>query len=146
MFHHTDRLFRMTIQNISVEATIERVKTLIAEEKDLSPALKSSLEVLLLLVTLLVNRLGLNSTNSSKPPSMDPLRQKKPRGKAGRKPGGQKGRSGTTLQQIPDPDEIIVLPVDRSILPQGNYRAAGYEARQVIDLKITRVVTEYRAE
>src|SRR3990170_7887126 len=72
MFHHTDRLFRMTIQNISVEATIERVKTLIAEEKDLSPALKSSLEVLLLLVTLIVNRLGLNSKNSSKPPSMDP--------------------------------------------------------------------------
>ena len=32
MLHHTDRLFRMTIQNISVEATIERVKTLIAEE------------------------------------------------------------------------------------------------------------------
>jgi transposase len=136
----------MTIQNISVDATIERVKTLIAEEKDLSPALKSSLEVLLLLVTLLMNRLGLNSTNSSKPPSMDPHRQKKPRGKAGRKPGGQPGRSGTTLQQVPDPDEIKVLPVDRSILPQGKYREAGYEARQVIDLKITRVVTEYRAE
>src|SRR3972149_5150823 len=76
MLHHTDRLFRMTIQNISVEATIERVKTLIAEEKELSPALKSSLEALLHLVTLIVSRLGLNSKNSSKPPSMDPNRRK----------------------------------------------------------------------
>ncbi len=136
----------MTIQDISVDATIDRVKTLIAEEKKLSPALKSSLEVLLLLVTLLVNRLGLNSKNSSKPPSMDPNRQKKPRGKGGRKPGGQKGRSGTTLQPVPDPDEIKSLPVDRSLLPRGSYQEVGYEARQVIDLKISRVVTEYRAE
>ena len=125
----------MTIQNISVEATIERVKTLIAEEKNLSPALKSSLEVLLLLVALIVNQLGLNSKNSSKPPSMDPNRQKKPRGKGGRKPGGQQGRSGTTLQPVPDPDEIKILPVDRSVLPRGRYQEAGYESRQVIDLK-----------
>jgi transposase len=91
----------MTIQNISVEATIERVKTLIAEEKEMSPALKASLEVLLFLVPLLVNRLGLNSKNSSKPPSMDPNRQKKPRGKDGRKPGGQKGRTGATCLHRP---------------------------------------------
>lgn len=146
MLHHTDRLFRMTIQNISVEATIERVKTLIAEEKEMSPALKASLEMLLFLVPLLVNKLGLNSTNSSKPPSTDPNRQKKPRGKDGRKPGGQKGRSGTTLSPVPDPDEIKVLPVDRSILPRGHYQEAGHEVRQVIDLNISRVVTEYRAE
>ena len=136
----------MTMRNINVEATIERVKTLIAEEKELSPALRSSLEVLLLLVTLLVNRLGLNSKNSSKPPSMDPNRAKKPRGQGGRKPGGQEGRSGTTLQPVPDPDEIKILPVDRNTLPRGRYRKTGYEARQVIDLKISRVVTEYRAE
>src|SRR3989304_718453 len=136
----------MTKKNKNGEATIERVKTLIAEEKELSPALKSSLEVLLLLVTLIVNRLGLNSKNSSKSPSMDPNRRKKPIGQGGRKPGGQQGRSGTTLQPVPDPDEIKVLPVDRRALPRGRYKEAGYEARQVIDLKISRVVTEYRAE
>lgn len=136
----------MTIQDINIDTAIDRVKTLIAEEKDLSPALKSSLEVLLLLVTLLVNRLGLNSKNSNKPPSMDPNRPKKPGGKGGRKPGGQKGRSGTTLQPVLDPDKIKSLPVDRSLLPRGRYKAVGYEARQVIDLKTTRVVTEYRAE
>ena len=136
----------MTIQNISIEATVERIKTLIAEEKGLSPALKSSLEVLLLLVTLIVNKLGLNSRNSSKPPSMDPNRLKKPRGQGNRKPGGQQGRCGATLQQVPDPDEVELLTVDRSTLPRGRYQKAGYESRQVIDLKISRVVTEYRAE
>ena len=104
----------MTVNNIDVEATIERVKSLIAEEKDLSPALKSSLEVLLLLVTLLANRFGLNSKNSSKPPSTDPNRPKEPKGKSERKPGGQKGRNGTTLQPVAEPDEIEVLRIDRS--------------------------------
>jgi len=51
----------MTISNIDVEATIERVKAQLAAEENLSPALKSSLEVLLLLVVLLLDRLGLNS-------------------------------------------------------------------------------------
>ena len=51
----------MTISNIDVEATIERVKTQLAAEKDLSPALRSSLDVLLLLMTILLSRLGLSS-------------------------------------------------------------------------------------
>ena len=83
----------MTISNIDVEATIERVKTQLAAEKDLSPALKSSLEVLLLLVAILLSRLGLNSKNSSKPPSADPNRTKEPKNKSDRKPGGQKGQT-----------------------------------------------------
>lgn len=136
----------MTINNIDVDATIEQVKTLIAQEKDLSPALKSSLKVLLLLVSLLANRFGLNSKNSSKPPSSDPNRKKESKAKGNRKPGGQLGRRGTTLQPVDDPDEIEVLHVDRSPLPQGRYREVGYESRQVIDLEISRVVTEYRAQ
>ena len=48
----------MTIDNINIEEIVEQVKSQIAGEKDLSPALKASLELLLLLVTLLLNRLG----------------------------------------------------------------------------------------
>jgi hypothetical protein len=58
-------------------------------------------------VTLIVNQLGLNSKNSSKPSSIDSNQQKKPRGQSGRKPGEQAGRPGTTLLPFPDPDRLI---------------------------------------
>ena len=136
----------MTINNINVEEIVEQVKSQIAGEKALSPALKASLELLLLLVTLLLNRLGINSSNSSKPPSADPNRTRKPKSQSGRKPGGQQGRCGTTLQPVTDPDEIKILQVDRKSIPPGQYREVGHESRQVIDLDITRVVTEWRAQ
>lgn len=136
----------MTIDNINVEESIQRVTTLIAAEQDLSPALKSSLEVLLVLVTLLLNRLGLNSKNSSKPPSTDPFRRKESRAASGRKPGGQPGHVGTTLKPVSDPDIVKEIRVDRSVLPPGRYRCCGHEARQVIDVDITTLVTEWRAE
>ena len=136
----------MTIDNINVEESIQRATTLIAAEQDLSPALKSSLEVLLVLVTLLLNRLGLNSKNSSKPPSTDPFRRKESRAASGRKPGGQPGHVGTTLKPVSDPDIVKEIRVDRSVLPPGRYRCCGHEARQVIDVDITTLVTEWRAE
>lgn len=136
----------MTINDINIEEIVEQVKSQIAGEKDLSPAIKASLDLLLLLVTLLLNRLGINSSNSSKPPSADPNRTRKPKSPSGRKPGGQQGRQGTTLQPVVDPDEIKILRIDRKSLPDGQYREVGYESRQVIDLEITRMVTEWRAQ
>jgi transposase len=136
----------MTISNIDVKATIEQVKSLIAAEKDLSPALKASLDVLLVLVSLLVDRFGLNSKNSSKPPSADPNRTKELKSTSDRKPGGQRGRRGTTLLKFDDPDVIKVIQVDRATLPPGNYRDVGCETRQVVDLDISRLVTEYQAQ
>ncbi|MCK9295566.1 MAG: IS66 family transposase [Desulfobulbaceae bacterium] len=136
----------MTVDNVNVETTIKRVQDLLVTETNLSPAIKASLETLLLLVTILLNRLGLNSKNSSKPPSTDPNRVKRPRVQSGRKPGGQPGHTGTTLQQVPDPDESFIIEIDRATLPHGQYRQAGYETRQVIDLDIGRVVTEWKAE
>ena len=66
----------MTIQNIDIDATLNKVKTLLVEEKELSPTMRSMVELLVLLVTLLANSLNLNSSNSSKPPSSDPNRKK----------------------------------------------------------------------
>jgi hypothetical protein len=66
----------LTIQNIDIDATLKKVKTLLVEEKELSPTMRSMVELLLLLVTLLANSLNLNSSNSSKPPSSDPNRKK----------------------------------------------------------------------
>jgi transposase len=51
-----------------------------------------------------------NSNNSSVPPSKDenrPFKSKSLRKKTGRKPGGQKGHEGTTLEMTANPDETI---------------------------------------
>lgn len=137
----------MTVNGINVEATAAKLRDLVAQEQDISPALSATLETLLIVVELLVNRLGLNSRNSSKPPSSDKNRRREKRSNENnRKAGGQPGSVGTTLRQIDVPDEIEILTVDRSALPPGNYREAGFDRRQVFDIEISRIVTEYRAE
>jgi transposase len=136
----------MKIENIDIQATIEKAQILVREDKQLSAASKSMFEILILIITLLVNRLGLNSTNSSKPPSSDPNREKQTRQKTGKKPGGQTGHVGTTLQKVDKPDRVKEIKVDRRHLPAGTYRQVGFEARQVFDIDISRVVTEYRAQ
>ena len=36
--------------------------------------------------------------------------------------------------------------MDPTTLPKGNYKEVGYDARQVIDIDISQIVTEYRAQ
>ncbi|MDH3935405.1 MAG: IS66 family transposase [Gammaproteobacteria bacterium] len=138
----------MKIEDIDIDSAINSVKELLRKEKDLSPALRSALEVLLLLVALLLNRMTLNSKNSSKPPSTDPNRKKtSKKGKSNRKPGGQKGHNGTTLEPVDDPDDVSEILIDRRTLPKGaRYQEVGHECRQVIDIDISRFVIEYRAQ
>ena len=136
----------MTIENIDIEATIEKAQRLIRQDTHMSAATKSVVEILILVITLLANRLNLNSTNSSKPPASDPNRKKKAKTKTGKKAGGQKGHVGTTLRKVDDPDKVEVIKIDRRKLPAGQYRQVGFESRQVFDIDISRVVTEYRAQ
>ena len=62
-------------------------------------------------VAELERRLGLNSSNSGKPPSSDgmkkPARVASLRERLNKKPGGQKGHEGETLRQSADPDAIV---------------------------------------
>jgi transposase len=138
----------LTVDHIDVDATLKTVQQLLAEEAHLSPALRSILEVMIVLVKLMANRLSLTSRNSSKPPSSDRFAKddKSNKDDAGKKSGGQPGRVGTTLKMIDDPDEIKALTLDRSTLPPGEYRWVGFDCRQVFDIDIRRVVTEYQAE
>lgn len=136
----------MTINKIDIPELIANAKERMAQEEHLSPALRATFEILLTVIVLLAERFALNSKNSSTPPSSDPNRKKKSRGKSERKPGGQNGHKGNTLSPVDEPDHIETINVDKSTLPNGNYRDVGYERRQVFDIDISRVVTEYRAQ
>jgi transposase len=133
-----------------VEATIKTVQQLLAEETHLSPALRSILEVLIMLVEIMANRLSLNSRNSSKPPSQARFSkdqdEKPAKDDTDKKSGGQPGRIGTTLKKIDNPDVTTHLTIDRTTIPADDYKFVGYDCRQVFDIDIRRVVTEYQAE
>lgn len=136
----------MKLNGIDIDSSLKEMETILACENDLSPALRSMIGVLILLVKLLSHRMGLNSHNSSKPPSSDPNRFKSTRKRSGKKPGGQKGHPGTTLTQIEEPDEVELICIDRRSLPKGRYEDIGVERRQVFDIEICRHVIEYQAQ
>lgn len=136
----------MKIDNIDIDATLREVERLLEEDKNISPALAAIINVLLMLVKLMANRAGLNSSNSSKPPSTDNNKIKPTRKKSGKKTGGQLGHKGVTLKQVDEPDDVESIQIDRRTLPRGDYEAAGVERRQVFDIQICRWITEYQAE
>ena len=119
----------MKIDNIDIEATIEKAQNLIREDKQLSATTRSIVEILILIISLLANRLNLNSTNSSKPPSSDPNRKKKSKNKTGKKAGGQKGHVGTTLKKVDDPDKVEIIKVVASCLLDDTGKRALRRAR-----------------
>lgn len=137
----------MTLNKVNIAEAMNHAKDALAKDKTISPATKRSMELLIALTNALVDRLHLNSSNSSKPPSSDPNRKKNARQKSKKTKGGQNGHNGTTLMPVDDPDKIVNLTLDKQQLPaNSNYKANGYVARQIVDIKISRFVTEYRAE
>ena len=135
-----------SVEGIDIQQALDSIRAQLDQDDAMPPALRASIEMLILVVTLLVHRFNLNSHNSSKPPASDPNRAKSPRRKSDKKPGGQPGHRGSTLQPYDDPDYIELLTIDRRSLPKGEYRDAGFEMRQVVDIDISRIVTEYRAQ
>jgi transposase len=133
------------MSNVEIKKAIEAARELLDEEKGLSPAFRAAMSVMFMAVSILLGRVNLNSRNSSKPPSSDPNRKRKSRGK-GLKRGGQQDHVGATLKQVEDADEVKEILVDRSAFPDKSFTHAGFERRQVVDIDIRRIVTEYRAE
>jgi transposase len=104
-------------------------------------------------VAELRRRLGLDSTNSDKPPSSDGYKKKKitpgiPKEK-GHRNGGQEGHKGKTLMPVEDPDRIEVhLPEQCDCCGRSFGADEDYELiqnRQVFDLPEPKLeVTEHR--
>jgi len=129
----------------------------IAALEEENALLKETIAVLMAQVAELERQLGLNSSNSGKPPSSDglskPKREKRTRSlreASGKPPGGQKGHRGGTLRQVAEPDTTIdhlpdACPACGSALTAA--MSTGYHARQVFDLPEPQplVVTEHRA-
>jgi len=136
----------MKLDNINISELVENTKIQLKEDTTLAPSLKVSLELILMVILMLTERLGLHSKNSSIPPSEDPNRKKKPPQNGDKPAGGQKGHKGITLTQTDSPDEVKTLFVERDKLPQGNYHEIGFIKRQVVDIDISKIITEYRAQ
>ncbi len=96
-------------------------------------------------------QLGLNSQNSSKPPSTDGLGKPAPkslRRRSGRKPGGQPGHPGSGLEQVSVPDEVLrhePVACRGCGLGLGGAQEVGARRRQVFDIPpITVRVVEHQ--
>ena len=71
-------------------------------------ALQAEMAVLRAGIAELERRLGLNSSNSGKPPSSDGLKKTRSlRGSSGKAPGGQAGHKGRGLKRASAPDKVI---------------------------------------
>ena len=92
------------------EATIQQLLDIIEELRRENTELKKIIAQQNARIAELEKRLGLDSTNSSKPPSSDgfkkKLRTKSLRINGKNASGGQTGHKGTTLNQVAKPDRV----------------------------------------
>lgn len=99
----------MTLGQIDIKAAVANAEKLLKNDQQITPPVRAVMSVLLLVVKLLMVKTGLNSRNSSIPPSQDQNRKREKKSAGKRKAGGQPGRSGTTLKPIEEPDEIQLI-------------------------------------
>lgn len=127
----------------TLQGKIDEQTKLIEEQRDLIAEKDAE-------IAELKRRLGMNSNNSSKPPSSDGY-EKKPapkslRGKSGKKSGGQKGHEGKNLAQL-KPDHIVdCMPEKCAGCPRYDEcraKAKIVERRQIVDAVVKVDVTEY---
>ena len=97
-------------------------------------------------VAVLEEKLGLNSRNSSLPPSRDLYRQRRAdRPKSDRRAGGQPGHQGHRREPMV-PHEVVSCELEETRCTcGGTIEAIGYATHQVVDIPpIQPMVTEYR--
>ncbi len=142
------------IRGTPSELTREELLALVAAQAAQIEALLAENAALRARIAELERRIGLNSSNSSKPPSSDglkkPARVKSLRERSRRKSGGQTGHKGETLRQSASPDKIVDHHPETCSgcgAPLDPQASVDYSARQVFDLPEPKPleVTEHRA-
>jgi transposase len=132
----------------NTKEVIDKCRRALCSEQNCSATLKQAVEELIALALNLSTIIGANSSNSSKPPSTDPIPKRsltKIKDRK-RKPGGQNGHKGCCLKPFETPTEIKPIKIDPEKLPPGNYTSDGFESRQVIEIQTNINIIEYRAE
>jgi transposase len=133
---------------------MEENDTTIKSHQEQNQLLQERVKVLTAKVDELERRLGLNSSNSSKPPSSDGLK-KKPRTQSLRiigekKSGGQHGHKGATLKQVTTPDHIELHHVSSCSNCHSDLSTSPVDSlqrRQIFDIPEPKIeVTEHQAE
>lgn len=123
-----------------------------AEAQAYIRALEARIAALEATVQGLLERLRMDSQNSSQPPSSDRPATRRPRRRhtpSGRKPGGQPGHQGQTRALVPLEDVEAVLPVKPTHCARCQHPLHGEDGQpqrhQVIELPpVQPVVTEYQ--
>jgi len=128
---------------------------LIAKQNEIIEALRKEITALRSEIADLKRQLGLDSSNSGKPPSSDglkkpPCRTQSLREKSGKKSGGQPGHKGSTLQRVETPDriekvEVKSCPHCQTCLAQ--VPVSGVQKQQVYEIPVIKAqVVEYENE
>ena len=136
-----EEILALCASNPEVVAYIESLESQIKELNERLQALEA--------------RLNQNRRNSSKPPSTDFSVKEKPnpksrRKKSDKKPGGQEGHLGTTLDMVSNPDEIIEHSLsycEECGCTLENIEVEAYERRPIFDIPpVNLIVTEHKSQ
>lgn len=138
----------LNLKELSHDKLIELIESLIIEVNNL----KEENRLLNEENQKLKARLGLNSSNSSKPPSTDGFKKKQKnkslREKTDKTSGGQLNHKGHTLKKVDTPDFVIDIKEDSCPHCSGNLKGTSSfkeRTRQIFDIPLTKIeVTEYR--
>jgi len=131
---------------------IELLQQTIREQAETIAELRQTIVELQQIIKDLTERLGMNSSNSSKPPSSDGLNKPSPkslRNPSGKKAGGQTGHPGAHLFTAREPDEIVQHMPSACLGCPSHDACKGLarvgETRQVIDAVVTVKVIAHQA-
>jgi uncharacterized coiled-coil protein SlyX len=111
------------------QAVLDEMSKALAELSDTNEKLAAKVQGL-------EEKINKDSHNSNKPPSSDGLAKRfgKKRQRSGKKPGGQEGHEGSTLEMVKHPQHVQIHEVatcqgcEKSLLHE---KPQSYEARQV---------------